>query len=218
MTGSVLSEAAHFQFLPAGELSRLASTMTLEYFPKDTVILAVGQALVDDFAQGCDDLELDKGQISIDRDTMMTTRTGVFAGGDAAALGFFTAIEAVAAGRRGAAAIHNYLRGKQLLPVWDGERDVARPSDAELAAIEVGQRVPLTYVDGLERRANWAEVSTGYTAEQAIAEAERCLNCAVCSECDSCVRACPSGAIDWDQEDIIEDITVGAVAFIVGLL
>ena len=182
----------------------------------DTVILAVGQALVDDFAQGCDDLELDKGQISIDRDTMMTTRPGVFAGGDAAALGFFTAIEAVAAGRRGAAAIHNYLRGQQLLPVWDGEREVARPSDAELAAIEVGQRVPMTYVDGLERRTDWAEVSTGYTAEQAIAEAERCLNCAVCSECDSCVRACPSGAIDWDQEDIIEDITVGAVVVATG--
>jgi heterodisulfide reductase subunit A len=93
---------------------------------------------------------------------------------------------------------------------------VARPSDAELATIEVGQRVPMTYVDGLERRANWAEVSTGYTAEQAIAEAERCLNCAVCSECDSCVRACPSGAIDWDQEDIIEDITVGAVVVATG--
>ena len=74
----------------------------------------------------------------------------------------------------------------------------------------------MTYVDGLERRANWAEVSTGYTAEQAIAEAERCLNCAVCSECDSCVRACPSGAIDWDQEDIIEDITVGAVVVATG--
>ena len=31
-----------FQFLPPGELSRLASTMTLEYFPKDTVILSSG--------------------------------------------------------------------------------------------------------------------------------------------------------------------------------
>jgi CBS domain-containing protein len=31
-----------FQFLPSGELSRLASTTTLEYFPKDTVILSAG--------------------------------------------------------------------------------------------------------------------------------------------------------------------------------
>ena len=47
-------------------------------------------------------------------------------------------------------------------------------------------------VDGLVRRGDWDEVSRGYTAEEAIAEAERCLDCAVCSECDSCVRACPS--------------------------
>jgi heterodisulfide reductase subunit A len=182
----------------------------------DMVIFAVGQALVDDFARGCDGLELQSGQICVDRDTMMTTREGVFAGGDAAAVGFYTAIEAVAAGRRGAASIHNFLRGERLLPVWDDERDVARPTDEELAAIAIGQRVPMQVVGGLKRRGDWAEVNRGYTAEEAIAEAGRCLNCAVCSECDSCVRACPSGAIDWDQAETFEDITVGAVLIATG--
>ena len=83
---------------------------------------------------------------------MMTTREGVFAGGDAAAVGYYTAIEAVAAGRRGAAAIHNFLRGERLLPVWDDGRAEARPTDAELAAVEPGQRVPMAVVDGLRRR------------------------------------------------------------------
>ena len=182
----------------------------------DTVVLAVGQALVDDFARGCADLEIDGGQIRVDRETMMTSREGVFAGGDAAAVGYYTVIEAVAAGRRGAAAIHNFLRGRRLLPVWDSERGTARPTDEELAAIEIGQRVPLRMVDGLERRGAWNEVSHGYCAEEAVAEAERCLACAVCSECDSCVRACPSGAIDWDQTETEEEVTVGAVLIATG--
>ena len=184
--------------------------------PADGVVFAIGQALVDDFAQGCDGLAFDKGQICVDRDTMMTTRDGVFAGGDAAALGFYTAIEAVAAGRRGAASIHNFLRGERLLPVWDDEREVARPTAEELAAIEPGQRVPMQLVDGLVRRGDWNEVSRGYTAEEAVAEASRCLDCAVCSECDSCVRACPSGAVDWDQTETVEDVTVGAVLIATG--
>ncbi|HSL95904.1 MAG TPA: 4Fe-4S binding protein, partial [Thermoleophilia bacterium] len=182
----------------------------------DSVIFAVGQALVEDFARGCDGLELKDGQICVDRDTMMTTREGVFAGGDAAAVGFYTAIEAVAAGRRGAAAIHNFLRGERLLPVWDDSRSEARPTDEELTAVEPGQRVPMAMVDGVRRRSDWAEVSHGYSAEEAVAEAQRCLNCAVCSECDSCVRACPSGAIDWDQTETLEELSVGAVILATG--
>jgi len=182
----------------------------------DTVVFAVGQALVDDFAQGCSGLDLRDGQIRVDRETMMTTRPGVFAGGDAAALGYFTAIEAVAAGRRGAAAIHNHLRGATLIPVWDEEHETARPAAESLARIEIGQRVPVGTLDGRARREHWDEVGLGYTAEQAVAEAGRCLDCAVCSDCRSCVTACPADAIDFDQKPWDEEITVGAVILATG--
>jgi len=38
-----LEKIPPFQFLPAPEIRALARTMTLEYFPKDTVILAAGR-------------------------------------------------------------------------------------------------------------------------------------------------------------------------------
>ena len=182
----------------------------------DTVIFAVGQAMVDDFLAGCEGVRIEDGQIRVDRQTCMTDRPGVFAGGDAAATGYFTAIEAVAAGRRAAAAIHNHLRGETLLSVWNDGQATARPSAEELAGIAIGQRVPLAVVDGLERRADWREVSAGYSAAEAVAEAERCLACAVCSDCGSCVRACPSGAVDLDEHEWSEQITVGSVIVATG--
>ena len=182
----------------------------------DTVVVAVGRTLVDDFARGCDGLELKDGQIRIDRDTMMTTREGVFAGGDAASVGLHTAIEAIAAGRRGGAAIHDFLRGTQLMPKCEQRPPRARPTAEEPAAVETCRRIPLAVIDGPGRRTGWREVRRVYSAQEAVAEAQRCLNCAVCSECGCCVRACPSGAIDWDQTEIVEELSVGAVILATG--
>ncbi len=182
----------------------------------DTVILAVGQTLDDRFTRGCDGVELAGGQIAADRGTLMTARPGVFAGGDAAAAGHFTAIEAVAAGRRAAAAIHNFLRGETLLPVWTEGEAEARPPADELSAVTPGHRVPVPLADAGTRRRTWTEVQSGYSREQAMAEASRCLSCAVCSDCTSCVAACPAGAIDFDQQPWEEEVTVGAVILATG--
>ncbi|MGO9809182.1 MAG: hypothetical protein ACLP53_00005 [Isosphaeraceae bacterium] len=40
------------------------------------------------------------------------------------------------------------------------------------------------------------EIELGYTAEMAVAEASRCLNCGLCSECLQCVAACQAHAIN----------------------
>ena len=182
----------------------------------DTVIFAVGQQLVDDFLNGCDGVRAQDGRLVCDQATMTTGKPGVFAGGDVAPAGFLTAIEAVAAGRRAAAAIHNYLRGEELLPIWEAERDVARPDEATLATTPLQRRVPVPTLDGAARSAVWAEVSASYSAEQAMAEARRCLDCAVCSECGSCQTACSSHSIDFDQPATEEEITVGAVLIATG--
>ena len=182
----------------------------------DNVVFAIGQDIVGDFLQGCDGVEIERSQIQIDRDTLMTTKPGVFAGGDAAATGGWTAIEAIAAGSRAARSIHNFLRGEALLEVWTATAAEARPSAEEMAEQEVGQRTPVPLRSGVERRGSWEEVVGAYSAEEAIAEANRCLNCAVCSECESCVRACPAGAIELDQVETIEELAVGAIIVATG--
>ena len=80
--------------------------------PCQVFIEAIGTRANPLLTQSYPELRLNKwGNIEVD-DDMMTSMPGVFAGGDAAAIGYYTAIEAVAAGRRGAAAIHNHLRGE----------------------------------------------------------------------------------------------------------
>jgi heterodisulfide reductase subunit A len=182
----------------------------------DTVILAIGQALLGDFLTGADGVMVEHGQIAIDADTMMTSRPGVFAGGDAAAQGPWTAIEAIAGGRRAARAMHNFLRGRQVVAVWDQEADKVKIPQTELAPLEPQARRIMSVLPGLERRTTWQEVRIGYTEEDVVAEARRCLNCAVCSDCRSCELVCPADAVDFGQKPVEEEVTVGAIVIATG--
>ncbi len=42
---------------------------------------------------------------------------------------------------------------------------------------------------------HFAERMKGYSDEQAVAEAERCMSCGMCFECDNCVIYCPQDAV-----------------------
>jgi heterodisulfide reductase subunit A-like polyferredoxin len=183
----------------------------------DTVIFAVGQSMVEDFAQGAKGLKVERGQIFTDRATLGTGKAGVFAGGDAAAGGRpNTAIEAVAAGRRAARSIHNFLRGEDLLPIEDDVMDEAKPDDDVLTKTEMLARLPMPHLPGAARKITWSEVNTGFSQEQAVAEAKRCLNCAICSECMECVRACGPGALLHGERDKELELDVGAVVMATG--
>ncbi len=182
----------------------------------DTVIVATGQTLFPDFLRGAGGVQTQRNQIVADPETHITGRAGVFAGGDAAATGIWTAIEAIAAGRRAARGIHNYLRGEQLLPVWETSLPEAKPEPEVLAATEPLPRSLPALRDALIRRRTWDEVKGGFTEEQAVAEARRCLNCAVCSECMECVRVCGPGALRHDEIDRETEVSVGAVVLAPG--
>jgi NADH-quinone oxidoreductase subunit F len=102
---------------------------------------------------------------------MATNVDGIFAGGDCVT-GPDTVVEAIAAGKKAAAAIDKYLGGKGVLYVTG---PVVRKIEGTVAA--EGLRPHEAELPLYRRLDNFNEVSLGLTEEQAVAEAERCLRC-----------------------------------------
>jgi len=178
----------------------------------DTVIAAIGQNVESDGLG----LETKWGRLIADPDTLQTGLPDVFAGGDAVS-GPASVVEAIGAGIRAAESIHRHLRGidqrinRQL--AWKDPRKIkVTPANPVLR----GPRQIMEELAPLERRASFREVEQGYTAEQAMAEAQRCLDCAVCSECMQCVTACQRGAILHEQQVTRGEIDVGAIVVATG--
>jgi heterodisulfide reductase subunit A-like polyferredoxin len=183
----------------------------------DTAVLPALPSPAGDVVRSSEGLERERGRILADETTLATGRPGVFAGGDAVSpAGSWSAIEAIAAGRRAARSIHAHLRGEESLSLSDDVMDEARPSAAALEAAEVITRVPMSRIAASERRTDWREVATGYTEEQAVAEASRCLDCAVCGECRACITACKPGALRHDARDQELTRDIGAVVLAMG--
>ena len=176
-----------------------------EILPCDTVVLAIGQDNAFPFIERNIGLEFGKWDMPVvDKTTFMSTRPGVFFGGDAA-FGPANIIWAVEHGHQAAISIHNYCQG---VPVTE------RPAQGmTLTSTKMGlhqwaysnnydhaPRQKMKHVDlGVRFRKMTTEVEKGFTLEQATAEVERCLNCDVethfteslCIECDACIDICP---------------------------
>jgi len=182
----------------------------------DTVVLCVGQELDQTFLVGATGVSVTDGQIMVERATMMTGHPGVFAAGDAAATGPLTAIQAIAAGARAARAIHDHLRGEELLEVWPADRERAEVPDAEIIRRRPEPRQQMRALAPGQRRSSWGEVRLGFSEAEALAEAGRCLSCGGCAECGSCEAVCPAGAIALDQRSWEEEVTVGAMVIATG--
>ena len=113
----------------------------------------------------------------IDEETLETDIPGVFAGGDVAkAPG--TIIDAIAAGRRAASSIDKFLGGDGDINETFVEMSSLKPAMgrrdkgfADLKRIE-RHAIPLS-----ERHDGFREVQLGLKDDQAIEEANRCLQC-----------------------------------------
>ncbi len=191
-----------------------------EFLPADDVILAIGQENAFPWIERDLGIEFDKWEVpKVDPVTHESTRKGVFFGGDAA-FGPKNIIWSVEHGHQAAISIHQHCMDK---PV--AER---LPPGVNLQSRKMGMHEWSYNNDysGIERRLVPhvslkerfkkidIEVELGFTAEQAAAEVQRCLNCDVqtvfdaklCIECDACIDICPVDCLtmtpDGDEADL----------------
>jgi len=178
----------------------------------DAVILAIGYNPKTDDIKEIELISGKKGTIVV-KDEMGTTNIkGVFAGGDVVS-GPMSVIDAIASGKKAADAIHRYLRN--LPPREIEEPTVLRPLDEKIVNLivkTVRQKMPTLPIE--ERIKSFDEVNLGYSTEQAVTCAQRCLNCGSgasvsedCVACFNCVMVCPYGVAAPGEEKAHIDIS-----------
>jgi len=168
---------------PTGEFDTLEA---------DAVVLALGQVSDSAFLQGVPGIAVKQdGVVEVNRQ-MMTGHPGLFAGGDMVP-SERTVTVATGHGKLAARNIDAWLRhGAYEAP--------ARPAvvQFDMLHLPVFSDVDVAQQQRLRdsaRLTGFEEVLAGLTAAQARHEAQRCLSCGVCFECDNCYAACPEQAI-----------------------
>ncbi len=156
--------------------------------PLDTMILAISQhSVLDFFGDEKPDLT-PSGYLAVDPATYETSVTGVYAAGDVAADGPSSIVKAAGDGKLVAAAISESLNGdtpQEAPPAVDLQEMVVRRGRREY-------RTPISHTP-LSQRDGFEETVVGFTPEEAMAEAARCLDCHLI--CSLCVGVCPNMAL-----------------------
>ena len=147
-------------------------------FETDTLIVAIGEQPRTDFlAEAGIDIGTRKNVIA-DEKTLLTSRPGVFAGGDVAT-GSNTVVEAIAAGKRAAVVIDRHLRSLELTQPATVQlpKVYIEPVTAETTTLDQAARVDSPTLTAGSRRKTFAEVEGVISEDQAKQEAARCLRC-----------------------------------------
>jgi heterodisulfide reductase subunit A-like polyferredoxin len=203
-----------FDEVPGGE----------ELIPCDVVIFAIGQR--PDLALLPGEAQAGRRTIAVEGETLATQVPGIFAGGDAVT-GTAFVVDAIASGHRAARSISAYLcQPGGPVAVWPpaldaGERPaqaVLDPQEARaLLAAKPDRRAEPRKRPANERKRDFGEIEAALTEQEAVAEAQRCLECGICSECLQCEFACRAGAVRHDDREETVDLNVGAVILAPGL-
>ncbi len=116
------------------------------------------------------------GTMEVDPLTLQSADPDIFAGGDAVT-GPRTVIEAIAAGRKGAAAIDKALGGSGDIEEVLFETGTPNPYFGREEQFAARGRQAMPKMNPGDRIGTFHEVALGFGAEQAVREAGRCLQC-----------------------------------------
>ncbi len=140
----------------------------------DDVLMAIGQrANCEGVAE---ELLTQRGTIACDELTFRTAMDNVFAAGDVTNRGAGIAIQAIAEAQKAALCINNYLEGDEVrarIPYFVKQEKT--PEDFEDEPKQNREKMPGLSPE--ERRNNFDPIYFGFTEEQALREASRCLEC-----------------------------------------
>ncbi|MBN8279734.1 MAG: FAD-dependent oxidoreductase [Gammaproteobacteria bacterium] len=200
----MLFDVMEYDFDARGRITAERTTGE-EFLPADDIVLAIGQENAFPWIERDLGIEFDKWDVpKVDEKTFESTLPGVFFGGDSA-FGPKNIIWAVEHGHQAAISIHKHCQGE---PVAERLPDGMNLQTSKMGMHEWAysnnynnaERRLMPHV-GLKERFQKLniEVELGFTAEQAMEEVERCLNCDVqtvftdklCIECDACIDICP---------------------------
>lgn len=150
------------------------------YLEGDVLLVTIGQGPERALFQQ-EDLLDDRGRLDFDQLTLMSNRReGIFIGGDVRRVGF--AVEAMRDGMIAAESVDRYIKGEDL--------KAGREKEFEGAAIpgllDYKPQPELIWAPVAERL-NFEPFEKGFTLEEAVAEARRCLTCGPCMSCKACV-------------------------------
>jgi heterodisulfide reductase subunit A-like polyferredoxin len=182
----------------------------------DMIIPALGQSSDLSFLGSHHKFNLVRGRgFEVDPLTLETNLKGIFAGGDTVT-GPDTVIEAMAAGRKAAISIDRYLNGEDMRVGREGEGSQESEIEVDTEGVEPKKRTEVAALPVSERKGNFKEVILGFSEEEIIKEAKRCLACGGCSECMQCVEACKAEAVLHDMLEEDREIKVGSVILFPG--
>ncbi len=194
---------------------KLVASGDLVTIPCDDVLLAIGQENAFNWIERDLGIEFGEwGMPKVDRVTFMSSRPGVFFGGDAA-WGPENIIWAVAHGHHAAISMDAHCHGRTI---------TERPAPGHtLVAQKMGihewsyhnnydpaDRTGVPHAELKTALKNLKiEVELGFDDKLAAREVERCLNCDVqtvfteklCIECDACMDICPVDCINFIKND-----------------